>query len=176
MIVLHKKILILILLIVFTLTPLTEAQEYDFQEIRYSVFLSKGSTSLNLKPVFKFQNDFNHITFDINYDSKYFRLGGTWLINALNKKNYKTDIGFSILTKPTGNGFTAGVGVSGNKKLQENRKILYDLKYILANNQFEYRIGYQTPIIKNNDLIVSLGNSYWQGEALSLEVGFKAQF
>ena len=172
----YKKILILFLLITFTLTPIAGAQSHDFQEMNYSVFLEGESTSLNINPVFQFQNEINHLSFDINYDSDAFRFGGTWLINVLEDPEYKTSAAFSILTGPNGAGFTAGIGVAGSRFLEKNRELLYELRYILANKQFEYKIGYQTPIVKNNALILSIGNSYWHDANLLLEVGFKVQF
>jgi len=173
---LYKKILILFLLFTFALTPLVNAQSHDFQEMNYSVFLHGDSTSLNINPVFQFQNELNRLSFDINYDSNAFRFGGTWLITALEDPSYKTEAAFSILTKPNGEGFTAGVGVEGKNYLEKNRALLYELKYILDGSQFEYRLGYETPIVNNNALVLSIGNSYWHDKTLLLEVGFKVQF
>ena len=176
MIVLFKKILIIIILAVIFVTPIVKAQEHDFQEMNYSVFLGGNKTSLNINPVFQLQNELNRLSFDINYDSDAFRFGGTWLITALEDPEYKTEAAFSILTGPNGAGFTAGIGVAGSRFLEKNRELLYELRYILANKQFEYKIGYQTPIVKNNALILSIGNSYWHASNLLLEVGFKVQF
>jgi len=173
---LYKKVLILILLIAFSLTPIANAQSHDFQEMNYSVFLKGDNSSLNINPVFQFQNEINHLSFDINYDGDFFRLGGTWLITALEETSYRTDAAFSILTEPNGEGFTAGLGVEGKNYLEENRALLYELRYILDGTQFEYRLGYETPIVENNALLLSIGNSYWHNTALLLEVGFKVQF
>lgn len=164
------------LLITFALTPLADAQSHDFQEMNYSVFLDGENTSLNINPVFQFQNELNRLSFDINYDSDYFRLGGTWLITALEEAGYKTEAAFSILTEPNGEGFTAGIGVEGKNYLENNRALLYELRYILDGTQFEYRLGYETPIVDNNKLMVGIGNSYWHDKTILLEIGFKVQF
>ena len=164
------------LLITFALTPLADAQNHDFQEMNYSVFLDGENTSLNINPVFQFQNELNRLSFDINYDSDYFRLGGTWLITALEEAGYKTEAAFSILTEPNGEGFTAGIGVEGKNYLENNRALLYELRYILDGTQFEYRLGYETPIVDNNKLMVGIGNSYWHDKTILLEIGFKVQF
>jgi len=164
------------LLITFALTPLADAQSHDFQEMNYSVFLDGENTSLNINPVFQFQNELNRLSFDINYDSDFFRLGGTWLITALEESGYKTEAAFSILTEPNGEGFTAGIGVEGKNYLENNRALLYELRYILDGTQFEYRLGYETPIVANNKLMVGIGNSYWHDKTILLEIGFKVQF
>ena len=164
------------LLITFALTPLADAQSHDFQEMNYSVFLDGENTSLNINPVFQFQNELNRLSFDINYDSDFFRLGGTWLITALEEAGYKTEAAFSILTEPNGEGFTAGIGVEGKNYLENNRALLYELRYILDGTQFEYRLGYETPIVDNNKLMVGIGNSYWHDKTILLEIGFKVQF
>ena len=164
------------LLITFALTPLADAQSHDFQEMNYSVFLDGENTSLNINPVFQFQNELNRLSFDINYDSDFFRLGGTWLITALEEPGYKTEAAFSILTEPNGEGFTAGIGVEGKNYLENNRALLYELRYILDGTQFEYRLGYETPIVANNKLMVGIGNSYWHDKTILLEIGFKVQF
>jgi hypothetical protein len=164
------------LLITFALTPLADAQSHDFQEMNYSVFLDGENTSLNINPVFQFQNELNRLSFDINYDSDFFRLGGTWLITALEEAGYKTEAAFSILTEPNGEGFTAGIGVEGKNYLENNRALLYELRYILDGTQFEYRLGYETPIVANNKLMVGIGNSYWHDKTILLEIGFKVQF
>jgi hypothetical protein len=144
--------------------------------MNYSVFLDGENTSLNINPVFQFQNELNRLSFDINYDSDYFRLGGTWLITALEEAGYKTEAAFSILTEPNGEGFTAGIGVEGKNYLENNRALLYELRYILDGTQFEYRLGYETPIVANNKLMVGIGNSYWHDKTILLEIGFKVQF
>ncbi len=164
------------LLITFALTPLADAQSHDFQEMNYSVFLDGENTSLNINPVFQFQNELNRLSFDINYDSDFFRLGGTWLITALEESGYKTEAAFSILTEPNGEGFTAGIGVEGKNYLENNRALLYELRYILDGTQFEYRLGYETPIVANNKLMIGIGNSYWHDKTILLEIGFKVQF
>ncbi len=172
----YKKVLILFLLITFSLTPIVNAQSHDFQEMNYSIFLEGENTSLNINPVFQFQNEINHLSFDINYDGDFFRFGGTWLITALEDTGNKTDAAFSILTEPNGEGFTAGLGVEGKNYLEGNRALLYELRYILDGTQFEYGLGYETPIVENNALLLSIGNSYWHNTSLLLEVGFKVQF
>ena len=93
----YKKILILILLITFSITPIANAQSHDFQEMNYSVFLNGSNTSLNINPVFQFQNELNRLSFHINYDSDFFRFGGASLITALEEPEYNTEAAFSIL-------------------------------------------------------------------------------
>ncbi len=176
MIFLYKKILILFILITISLTPVANAQTHDFQEMNYSVLIDGDNTSLNINPIFQFQNELNKLSFDLNFDGDDFRFGGTWLIQALKDEDYETDAAFSVLTKPYNNGFTTGLGVEGRKFFEQNRELQYELKYILDNQKFEYRIGYLTPIVKNNDLKVSIGNSYWHDKLLLLEVGFRVKF
>lgn len=176
MIFLYKKIIILLLLITIGLTPVANAQSHDFQEMNYSVLIDGDNTSLNINPIFQFQNELNKLSFDLNFDGNEFKVGGTWLIQALKEGNHETDAAFTVLTKPYNDGFTAALGVEGRKFFEQNRELTYDLKYILDNQQFEYRLGYITPIVKNNDLMVSIGNSYWHDKMLLLEVGFRVQF
>jgi hypothetical protein len=171
-----KKSILILALFILVFTPLINAQQHDFQEMNYSVFLQDGHSSLNINPVFQFQNDLNRLSFDLNYDGSDFNLKGTWLINFLEGSDYKTEAAFEVLTKRSTSGFTAGLGVEGSRYLENNRELIYDLKYILDNKNFEYRIGYLTPIVDNNDLIVSLGNSYWHDRSLLLEVGFRVNF
>lgn len=176
MILLYKKILILFILITIGLTPVANAQSHDFQEMKYSVFIDGENTSLNINPVFQFQNELNKLSFDLNFDGDEFKFGGTWLIQALKSEDYETDAAFTVLTKPSSQGITAGLGVEGKKIFEQDRELTYQLKYILENQQFEYRLGYLTPVVENNDLMVSIGNSYWHDKLLLLEVGFRVQF
>jgi len=171
-----KKTVLILILFIFVITPLANAQQHDFQEMNYSVFLQEDHSSLNINPVFQFQNDLNRLSFDLNYDGTEFNIRGTWLINFLEGADYKTEAAFELLTKGNSSGFTAGLGVEGTRYLQNSRELIYDLKYILDNKNFEYRIGYLTPIVANNDLIVSVGNSYWHDRSLLLEIGFRAKF
>ncbi len=176
MIFLYKKILILFILITIGLTPIANAQSHDLQEMNYSVLIDGDNTSLNINPIFQFQNDLNKLSFDLNFDGSDFNFGGTWLIQALKEKDYETDAAFTVLTRPSNKGFTAGLGVEGSRFFEQNRELTYDLKYILDNQKFEYRLGYITPIVENNDLMVSIGNSYWHDKLLLLEVGFRVNF
>lgn len=176
MILLYKKILILFILITIGLTPVANAQSHDFQEMKYSVFIDGENTSLNINPVFQFQNELNKLSFDLNFDGDEFKFGGTWLIQALKSEDYETDAAFTVLTKPSSQGITAGLGAEGKKLFEQDRELTYQLKYILENQQFEYRLGYLTPVVENNDLMVSIGNSYWHDKLLLLEVGFRVQF
>ncbi|MFO7815982.1 MAG: hypothetical protein R6V14_09710 [Halanaerobiales bacterium] len=172
----YKKILILFILITIGLTPVANAQSHDFQEMKYSVFIDGENTSLNINPVFQFQNELNKLSFDLNFDGDEFKFGGTWLIQALKSEDYETDAAFTVLTKPSSQGITAGLGAEGKKLFEQDRELTYQLKYILENQQFEYRLGYLTPVVENNDLMVSIGNSYWHDKLLLLEVGFRVQF
>ena len=176
MIFLYKKILILFILITIGITPVANAQTHDFQEMNYSVLIDGDNTSLNINPIFQFQNELNKLSFDLNFDGDDFKFGGTWLIQALEGEDYETDAAFTVLTKPFNSGFTAGLGVEGRKFFEQSRELQYELKYILDNQKFEYRIGYLTPIVENNDLKVSIGNSYWHDKTLLLEVGFRVKF
>ncbi|MGM0445288.1 MAG: hypothetical protein ACQEQH_02685 [Bacillota bacterium] len=171
-----KKMILILILFIFVITPLADAQQHDFQEMNYSVFLQDNHSSLNINPVFQFQNELNRLSFDLNYDGSDFNIKGTWLISFLEGNDYKTEAAFDVLTKRNGSGFTAGLGVEGSRYLQNSRELIYDFKYILDNKNFEYRIGYLTPIVDDNDLMVSLGNSYWHDRSLLLEIGFRAKF
>jgi len=175
-VVLHKKIILILLVIFFSITPLAEAQEFDFKEMNYSVLLKSGATSLNINPIFNFRNDLNRLSLDLNYNGNEFKLGGTWLIKAQESKDYQTEAALSILSKSPDKGFTASIGIEGSRFLNRDREVLYELKYIISGQTLEYRVGYLTPIVKNNYLILSIGNSYWESEPLLLEAGFKVQF
>ncbi|MCF8008176.1 MAG: hypothetical protein K9K32_00295 [Halanaerobiales bacterium] len=173
-----KKVLLLFLITVFIFTPVVRGQNFDFQEMTYSVFTDMDVTALNINSVFQFENDLNKLSFDMNYNGSdvKLRFKANWLIKLMEKSGYRNNIVFSILTKHDTPTFTAGLGIKGKKYLSEGKAILYELNYITADEEIEYRVGYMTPIIENNDLILSIGNSYWLDKDLMLEVGFKANF
>ncbi len=173
-----KIIILSILFILFLASNLLAANPGELTDVHYSfagdsfsIDYLKMAVDYKLTPI-------NNIRAGAAFNGDDFNFFGSWQLNFKQAETARMSIDFLLTDEVNNFDLGKAVGLSGESLMQGKKRVFWQTAYFFEDklaDHLYYRIGLAHSINNSTDLTVSFGNSYWNLQEETIDIGLKIE-